>query len=675
MNQQMGLFDSLGEGRDVEFKAAKGGLPGSLWETYSAFANTDGGIIYLGIKERGDELEYAGVAEPDKMLRDFWSVINDRGKVSANLLTDDDVEVVDLNGRAIIAIHVPRASREVRPVHVGPDPYRGSYRRNHEGDFHCTSAEVQRMFADRPDQMPADSRILEHFSFDDLDEQSRRQFRNRMASRSPDHPWLLLDDMEFLTKLGGWRRDRRHGVEGLTLAGLLMFGKTEAITDVEAIPGFHLDYRERLADDENVRWSDRLTIDGTWEANLFQFYVRVVQKISGDPALKVPFARDAEGYRKGQSVVHESLQEALVNALIHADHSGQGGVVIDRHRDRFAFSNPGTLLLSVEQLLDGGVSECRNKSLQQMFQRLGAGDKAGSGLDKIRTSWHAQHWQSPTLRERLRPDRVILTLPMVSMLPAGLIDALKLRFGEGAVSALNEDEVQTLITANSEGRVTNRRLQTMLTRQRVDITQMLRSLVDRGMLVQHSQGRGAYYEIKGGQLEDDDAATASPDTNDPDSESVNDSPMAASPPHSEASPPHKASSHPHSEASPPHKASSPHHNDASSPHSSGRPKTAANAAEQTAGEDARAYLEQIARPVSMRARVSNDVLRGTIVELCAGRFLSLAQLASLLDRDPKSLQSRHLSKLVRSGELELEYPHTPSHRLQRYRAVGMERDI
>ena len=104
----------------------------------------------------------------------------------------------------------------------------------------------------------------------------------------------------------------------------------------------------------------------------------MIAKLGTGPGIKVPFELDAEGYRKPVTPVHEALQEALVNALIHADHFGQGGVVIERWADKLEFSNPGTLLVSHEQLLQGGISECRNKALQRMFQMLGVGDKAGS---------------------------------------------------------------------------------------------------------------------------------------------------------------------------------------------------------------------------------------------------------------------------------------------------------
>ena len=64
-----------------EAKLARGGLPRSLWETYSAFANTDGGTIALGVKERPDKtLEIVGVEDPDRLMRDFFCCLPRSGK-------------------------------------------------------------------------------------------------------------------------------------------------------------------------------------------------------------------------------------------------------------------------------------------------------------------------------------------------------------------------------------------------------------------------------------------------------------------------------------------------------------------------------------------------------------------------------------------------------------------
>jgi ATP-dependent DNA helicase RecG len=499
--KQLELFEdvSFHEGVRVEYKGAKSDLPRSLWETYSAFANTEGGWIWLGITQRDNGiLDKHGVRDPNKQLADLWSTLRSN-KVSRNLLLEKDVEMVDVEGGTLIKLYVRRADRRERPVYIGLDPYRGTYRRNHEGDFLCDRDEVTRMFADQSDEEPADSRILEGFGLPDLDQASLKQYRNRLASRFPNDPWLLEDDKGLLTKLGGWRLDRRTGMDGLTVAGLLMFGKTEVITTPEAMPGFHLDYRERFSEDPNIRWTDRITSDGTWEGNLFQFYVRVMLRLSTGPGLTTPFRLGSEGVRQTTTAVHEALQEALVNALIHADHFGQGGVVIDRWTDRIECSNPGTLLLSREQLQKGGISECRNKFLQRMFQKLGIGDKAGSGLDKIRHSWMQQHWLSPQLGETYRPDRVKLVLPMVSMMPPEVLDGLFSRFGE-KFNALRKEELQTLAAAAMSDHVTNHHLQQEVSLHRVDITNMLRELVQQGFLIAEGTGRGTRYKLFGGPL-------------------------------------------------------------------------------------------------------------------------------------------------------------------------------
>jgi predicted HTH transcriptional regulator len=160
---------------------------------------------------------------------------------------------------------------------------------------------------------------------------------------------------------------------------------------------------------------------------------------------------------------------------VHADHRGQGGVVIERYPDRIELSNPGSLLVSRVQLLQGGVSECRNKSLQLMFQLMGGGDKAGSGMDKIRAGWRAQHWRSPRLEESLQPDRVKLVLPMVSLIPDEVDQALRVRFGD-RFAKLDKTAVQAVVTAQVEGSVTNSRMQEITGEHSKDITGVLQSL-------------------------------------------------------------------------------------------------------------------------------------------------------------------------------------------------------
>jgi predicted HTH transcriptional regulator len=92
------------ENNDLEFKSAKGGVPKSVWETYSAMANTHGGVILLGVENDGT---VSGVIDPDRLKKSFWDTINNRGKVSVNLLVEVDVAEVEHEQGVILAIRVP----------------------------------------------------------------------------------------------------------------------------------------------------------------------------------------------------------------------------------------------------------------------------------------------------------------------------------------------------------------------------------------------------------------------------------------------------------------------------------------------------------------------------------------------------------------------------------------
>ncbi len=138
------------ENNRIEAKEALGGLPESIWETYSAFANTDGGIILLGVEELPDKSLHAlDILDPQWLIEDFWKIINDPKLVSANILTEENVQIHNVEGKQIIAITVPKADTLHRPVYIGSDPYRGAYRRCGEGDYRCTKEEIDTMIGQR----------------------------------------------------------------------------------------------------------------------------------------------------------------------------------------------------------------------------------------------------------------------------------------------------------------------------------------------------------------------------------------------------------------------------------------------------------------------------------------------------------------------------------------------
>ena len=137
------------ESDDLEFKSASGGFPGSFWDTYSAFANSEGGFIVLGVVEKKGKFYIDSLSDEqiEKYTKDFWNNVNNRATISCNLLKTDDVVVENYKGHKLMLFFIPRAAREQRPVYRTTQPYNGTFKRNYEGDYKCTEREVQGRFA------------------------------------------------------------------------------------------------------------------------------------------------------------------------------------------------------------------------------------------------------------------------------------------------------------------------------------------------------------------------------------------------------------------------------------------------------------------------------------------------------------------------------------------------
>ena len=401
-----------GEKVDIECKESDSNLSKSIWDTYSSFANTNGGYIFLGIKEDKkkklpeERFQIQGIKNYDVQVKAFWDTING-DKVNKNILTDEDVQIVMIPSTelAVISIHVPRADYNNRPVFINGNPYKGTFKRNHEGDYHASEDEVNAMLRDQKSE-GNDGIVLEHYDMEDIDSETLSRYRTMFQNNNPDHVWNQEDNKQFLTMLGGYKKDRSKGIEGLTIAGLLMFGKGISIR--ERFSNLMMDYRDESNATDDMRWSDRVTYDGTWENNLFNFFMKVSPKLSAD--LKKPFVLDNQ-QRVDDTPIHKAIREAFVNMIIHSDYLLDAGTLkILKKQDEFIFTNPGSLKLSVEEIFKGGNSKSRNPNMQLMLRMIGFGDNAGSGIPTILNAWKQADWVEPDLYEDTHLNQVTLTL-------------------------------------------------------------------------------------------------------------------------------------------------------------------------------------------------------------------------------------------------------------------------
>ena len=654
-------IDLLAETNELECKLAhgqdgKGEVPKDFWLTYSAMANAHGGVVLLGVREKNGQFSIAGLQNPTKVRGDLFNTLNNKSKVSANLLSDADVEEACIDGKSILVVHIPPAMRKQRPVFLNGQPFGNTWRRLNDGDRQCDEESVKRMLAEQVED-ERDARVLTGFGLEDIDPESLRIYRQMLRDEKPSHPYLEQDDFEFLKSLRGWRRDRQSGEAGLTLAGLLMFGRWSSIQ--EGAPHYFVDYQERPEAKTELRWVDRLVPDGTWSGNLFDFYRRVYRKLVTE--LKVPFALK-DGQRQEDTPVHVALREALVNTLVHADYTGRVSVMVVKRPDMFGFRNPGGLRLPIGQVLRGGESDCRNRILHQMFLMIGLGERAGSGMPKIYSGWRSQHWRPPALRQKDEPEQTLLELRMLDLLPENVLQELRSRFGP-VFDTLDNTARLILATAIIERVVSHTRLQEICDAHPHDLSLLLARLVREGYLVSDGKSRGMVYHLPGETLPTPEQVFLGPLMN-PDVAAN----IRSSSEYSEVSSEHSEVS---SECSPeaslhlsPHDRKRDIHGRLVSPHLDAPIVDDLSVLDESF-KDILMHLAEEPR----QQRLTADKMETVLLSLCRNQYMTLSVMAELVERNADGLRQQYLSKMVRAGQMRLAFPTKPTHVRQAYIAA------
>lgn len=473
------------ENNRIEAKKAMGGLPRSIWETYSAFANTLGGIILLGVEEWPDKtLHTIDLPDPDRLIKEFWDIANNPNKTSVNLLSSKDVFVQEVDGNHIVVINVPRAERSYRPVYLDGNPL-STYRRNGEGDYKCTKEEYQAMVRDASVKTQ-DMLVLNEMDMSVFNKESIRSYRQRMRLSRPGHVWEALEDEDFLLKLGavGIGSD---GKKHPTSAGLLMFGNEYDI--VREYNAYFLDYQEQY--DADTRWTDRIiSSSGDWSGNVYDFYFRVYNKLTQD--IKVPFKMEG-GVRVDDTSVHQALREALANCLVNADYYGRQGLVVIKKRDAITMSNPGNFRIEIDTAKSGGVSDPRNGTMLKMFNLIDIGERAGSGIPNIFRVWREQGWTAPVISENFDPDRIMLSLAFKKS------DDKKVTIKSDdkkvtIKSARQKNEIITYLTDHVSAKNTD--IAELLGVKSTRVKQLLKELLDEGVVVAEGNNKNRVYKLK-----------------------------------------------------------------------------------------------------------------------------------------------------------------------------------
>jgi len=161
----------------------------------------------------------------------------------------------------------------------------------------------------------------------------------------------------------------------------------------------------------DLKWNDRLTYDGRWENNLYNFVTMTMRKLL--------FTLPSEGRIVGEArrdggPLYDGIREAIINSVTYSDFQTEGVLRIDRRDNEIILRNPGLLRISADRIYNGDFTHARNRNIQKMFRMIGYGDNIGSGFQKILAAWNTLGYLRPDLKELEDVKEVWLSLPLAS---------------------------------------------------------------------------------------------------------------------------------------------------------------------------------------------------------------------------------------------------------------------
>ncbi len=456
------------EWEDFEVKAAKSELPKSVWETVSAFANTSGGWLVLGVSQKGNGFEITGVGNAEKLEQDFLNTL--RG-IKFNVFINTKQEVFKIEEKTVLAFYVP--VHKNKPVYFNNQ--NNTFIRRGSSDQRATQPEIDSMLRDRAFGTKT-SEIAEGTSRKDINNTSLERYRDYMSRFNPSVSYNRYDEADFLQKL------RIMEGNSCTLGGLLFLGNRDAIE--RFFPDFRIDLLEipgTSYTDAKVRYTFRIDeYDNLWEY-YFECIARLKSKVD------VEFQMGNEGFAMDVSPGFDALREALVNMLMHSDHFSPACPRIRIFIDRIEFYNPGGMPKPIEELKGKDISLPRNPIITKLFRLVKLAENAGYGLDNIEYNWNKYNHTTPEFDVDF--DSVVVKF---SLVPEVKETKVSEKMSE-KMSGKTSEKILVLIRGNKNITISEMALSIGVTERTVE--RNIEKLKSNGILNRIGPDKGGYWKI------------------------------------------------------------------------------------------------------------------------------------------------------------------------------------
>lgn len=444
-----------------------------MWETVSAFSNTAGGWIILGVKEKksenGSEYIVNGVANPEQMEQDIVTTLRSRSKFNAPVSCKALKYTID--DKNVLVFEIPLSPH--RPVAIKSNGE--VYVRTGSGDTLATDMEVDAIVRDASFGAKSEMEVP-GTGFKDIDTNSIASYRSYLRDFNRPLSFPTLNDEEFCRKLNIVLSSGR-----LSYGSLLMFGKRESVLD--ALPNFWIDYME-VPGNSYATASQRYTYRMPEQENIWECFQLIMHRLRN--FVDAPYMEGPDIFGAEDNSQLFCLREGLVNFCAHSDYFASAHPTIRVFDDRIVMQNPGRFILAADEFRSRILSMPRNPSIIRLFRHPKLSENAGYGIDKI-SGWKKLTGKSVIFDSDMLISTV--TYPLTTTKDSR-------RIGENnGVNGENNDEKKVLDIIRQTPSITQPLIAAQTGFSTRKVNRLISSLRTKKKIVRIGKTKGGHWEI------------------------------------------------------------------------------------------------------------------------------------------------------------------------------------
>lgn len=438
--------------RETEIVELKSIVMDDIKKEIIAFANCEGGTVYVGVADDGKVL---GVENADECALQISNMVRDAVKPDVTMFIH--YETLECDGKAVVAVNIQRGTN--RPYYLAKKGLRpeGVYVRQGYSFVPATDTAIRQMIKETDGDSFENMRsINQALTF----EATKKEFEKRnVVFGQPQMQTLKIVSADGI----------------YTNLGLLLSEQCPHTIKVAVFEGIN----------QNV-FKDRREFSGSLMQQLNEVYDYIDFHNQTHATFRKLLRIDTRDYPE------VAVREALLNTLVHRDYSFRASTLISIYDDRIEFVSIGGLLpgLELDDLMMG-VSVCRNPHLANVFYRLQLIEAYGTGMKKIMGAY-ANALVQPKIKTTNNAFKIIL--PNVNFTPKAA--EVHKDFEKAANLALDSNEEKVLQFLREHLMITRKETQTLLEVSQSTAGRILKAMVDSGRIKQIGGSRTTRYELR-----------------------------------------------------------------------------------------------------------------------------------------------------------------------------------